>query len=224
MTGPVVNFVNHNQTQSNVRLTWGDPVRGNHMPHLLEAPLDELEADKTAKLAFEMLATRDIEKGEEIFLDYGDEWESAWNEYVKNWKPPEGSETYVSAFALNQSTERLRTEFEQLSNPYPANVELECLDQFFHSGWEQEYKRNLKLTDERRSVDILRYEETDDGEFFYTVVDHWDDELYEGLPREAFRFVDSPHTTDMFLENAFRHDIGIPESLFPEAWKNNASK
>ena len=218
-----MNFVNHNQTLANVRLTWGDPVRGNHMPRLLEAPLRELEADKTAKLAFEMVATRDIKDGDEIFLDYGDAWETAWNEHVKNWKPVRGAEDYVPAFELEQSEERLRTEFEQMTNPYPPNVEIQVLDQFFHKGWERQYKKELKRTDERRSVDILRYEETDEGEFLYTVVEHWEDELYEGLPREAFRFVDLPHTTDIFLPNSFRHDIGIPDDMFPEAWKNKDS-
>jgi len=42
--------VNHNQTLANVKLQWSDPARGNHMPKLLEAPIEHLESDWTAKV------------------------------------------------------------------------------------------------------------------------------------------------------------------------------
>lgn len=70
---PIAGYVNHNQTRSNVKLQWSDPSRGNHMPHLLQTPLDILENDWTAKLAMDLVATRDVEPGEEVFLDYSDE-------------------------------------------------------------------------------------------------------------------------------------------------------
>jgi len=34
-------------------------------------------------LSFEYVALRDIEEGEEIFMDYGEEWEDAWEQHVK---------------------------------------------------------------------------------------------------------------------------------------------
>jgi hypothetical protein len=66
--GPIVNHVNHNQTMVNVRIQWADPARGNQMMHLLEEPLETgLQKDsKTAKLAFEMIALRDIAENEEV--------------------------------------------------------------------------------------------------------------------------------------------------------------
>lgn len=76
---PMSSFVNHNQTRANVKLQWSDPSRGNHMPHLLQTPLDVLENDWTAKLAMDLVATRDLEPGEEVFLDYSDE--------VRLWSP-----------------------------------------------------------------------------------------------------------------------------------------
>jgi len=42
------------------------------------------------------------------------------------------------------------------------------------------------------------------------------------VPRDAFTYFNRPYTTDMFLANAFRHDIRIPDDLFPEAWRNRA--
>lgn len=36
-------------------------------------------------LSMEIVATRDISEGEEIFIDYGEKWEEAWLEHVQNW-------------------------------------------------------------------------------------------------------------------------------------------
>lgn len=193
------------------------------MPHLLDMPLGDLEADRTAKLAFEMVATKPIKKGEEVFLDYGDAWEEAWQTHLRSWKPVPESTVYTPGFQLQETETRLKTVFEQVSDPYPTNVELQVMEQFFHDEWQDSYEDDTLILDYsggRRYVDILRVEEDDEGDFWYTVVDHDDDELYEDLPREAFLFVDLPHTTDMYLGNVFRHDIRIPDEIFPLAWEN----
>ena len=41
-----------------------------------------------------------------------------------------------------------------------------------------------------------------------------------GVPRGAIRFTDKMYTTDQHLPNAFRHEIGIPDSIFPKQWKD----
>jgi hypothetical protein len=38
------------------------------------------------------------------------------------------------------------------------------------------------------------------------------------VPRRAVRFSDKIYTTDQHLENAFRHEIGIPDAIFPQQW------
>jgi hypothetical protein len=43
--------------------------------------------------------------------------------------------------------------------------------------------------------------------------------IVSGIPRGAFRFVDRPYTSDVHLEGAFRHDIGLEElGIYPEIW------
>jgi len=37
--------------------------------------------ERSGKLAFEYVALRDIRKGEEILLDYGQLWQDAWSEF-----------------------------------------------------------------------------------------------------------------------------------------------
>lgn len=40
------------------------------------------------------------------------------------------------------------------------------------------------------------------------------------VPRYAIRLTDKLYTTDQHLENAFRKEIGIPDDIFPEQWKD----
>ena len=40
--------------------------------------------------------------------------------------------------------------------------------------------------------------------------------IVRGIPREAFRFVDRPYSSDEHLDDAFRHHIGL--DIFPETW------
>ena len=44
------------------------------------------------------------------------------------------------------------------------------------------------------------------------------DEYLFDLPRDAFFFEDLEYTRDHALENAFRHDIRIPDDIMPKAW------
>lgn len=39
------------------------------------------------------------------------------------------------------------------------------------------------------------------------------------LSRFFPRMADKPYTTDIWLETAFRHPIGIPDDVFPVAWR-----
>jgi hypothetical protein len=230
--GPMTGFVNHGSGQkANVKLQWGSPERGNHMPELLEGSLEQLEKDATAKLAMDLVATRDIEEGDEVFLDYGDEWEEAWNKHVEKWKPVSKAESYISAGELDgDATKRLQTVFEQLEKPIAQNIDLTCNSAFRNKLWKRAYlKDDLdsflgKEEGEMFACDILRYQRID-GTYFYTVAlydeDNDDRQLkIEEVPREAIRFYDRPYTTDMFLENAFRHDIRITDDIFPLVWRN----
>jgi len=38
------------------------------------------------------------------------------------------------------------------------------------------------------------------------------------VPWDAILIVDRPRTTDTFLDQAFRHEIGVPSDLYPSAW------
>ncbi|KAL7447483.1 hypothetical protein ACHAXM_011395 [Skeletonema potamos] len=43
--------------------------------------------------------------------------------------------------------------------------------------------------------------------------------VVSGIPRAAFRFVDRPYTSDIHLDGAFRHNIGVENvGIYPDVW------
>lgn len=72
--------------------------------------VDEITQQTGRGLSMEIFALRDIKPGEEAYLDYGVEWEDAWQEHVKNWKPPPARDTqpYLTAKKANEQKEPLK--------------------------------------------------------------------------------------------------------------------
>ncbi|CAJ1942290.1 unnamed protein product [Cylindrotheca closterium] len=230
--GPSFGLINHNQTRANVRLQWAKPERSNHFPEALEKDVKWFTTEKGSRLGMEVITLRDIEPGEEILLDYGDDWEKAWREHKAKWRPLEKSLNYVSAYEMNRrQNSTLKTVFEEIKEPYPSNIVLGFREEYNHTGpWRNAnetgtdnffFKEGLS---DMTSCEILRREEMN-GQTLYAAVladrNNTDKNvLLEHLLREAFEFSDAPYTTDVFLRNAFRHEIRIPDDMFPEAWKN----
>jgi len=63
--------------------------------------LEELAMEAGRGLAFEIVATRDIAPDEEVFIDYGVEWEQAWQDHVAKWKAPPPIEDFITAEEAN---------------------------------------------------------------------------------------------------------------------------
>jgi len=80
-------------------------------------------------LSFDVIATRDIQPGEEVFIDYGDTWEEAWKEHLKSWQPPAKYSKYSRYTSVTKLTNDhdIRTTAELVKNPYADNVEVQCL-------------------------------------------------------------------------------------------------
>jgi hypothetical protein len=89
----------------------------------------------------EIIATRDILSGEEVTIDYGENWERPWEAHVQSWEAPINDGTYVPVRAMIESND-LRTSDELESNPYPDNVQLVCL--FWESEFEGTRKRMMR--------------------------------------------------------------------------------
>lgn len=118
-------LINHCSTKTNecgkgpnAKFQWAswDP----DTPSWLEMSVDEILQNLGRGLSIEIVALRDIEPGEEVFMDYGPEWEEAWNAYTKAWTPPEDGREYKSAKKLNEDPDGLKS---FVSNDLKTEVE-----------------------------------------------------------------------------------------------------
>ena len=72
--------------------------------------IEEIAKQAGRGLSMEIVALRDIEPGEEVYMDYGEEWEEAWAKHVATWKPPAGldGDSVVTAKEANEQSEPLQ--------------------------------------------------------------------------------------------------------------------
>jgi len=138
---PSVNFINHGSVEeSNAEIRWSTVPY--HKADWLNATMDEMKEKLSTGLMFDIIATRDIQRGEEILLYYGKDWEESWNQHVKEWASMYQENVGADQPYLNL-TERLglptsvdlniveqnptvRTVGEQSENPYPPYIMTRC--------------------------------------------------------------------------------------------------
>jgi hypothetical protein len=190
---------------------------------------------KKVKLGFDYIATKNIKEGDELFLDYGDEWEQAWQQHVLTWEPPPGSKTYAPAQRWNERffDSPIRTNREQEWDPYPSHIFVRC-----HRLLRNRPRSTLReflweLGDKGLPCEILdRYQDDKEGKTVYDVkVDIYDENdylyrnrryrwKYRRLPRSAIRYVNRPYSSDFQQLGVFRHLLGVPDDMLPDAWQN----
>jgi hypothetical protein len=230
---PGANLINHSSEKANAVIRWSNMAYQDDWfllnPNLL------LEVPPTHELSLEFVALRDILPGEEIFIDYGEEWTRAWEKHVSEWKPQDKDYLAAAEYRRLHAEEPIRTLDEQKSDPYPENLRTACYfvpteeDSWDGDSVEWSYDNFNCL----RPCDITERYEEDEG-WYYTVVaypmgvpvpedDYCGEIPEEGLtltqlPMSAVTVLDTPYSTDAQLQSAFRHEIGVPADLYPEVW------
>jgi hypothetical protein len=211
-----------------------------HHDDWLELSTHEVLEKHSAGLIIEVVAIRDIREGEEIFIDYGDEWVSAWDKYVATWTPHNVSHGFVPVERLNAES-KVRTEEEQVTEPYPGEVMTSC---FFSkrtdiktdgTNYLIKWDKDWSIADlMRQSLNALpcrilqRYYKFTTDSFVYTVrVDVSKDSPVNAteidisdFPREAILFHYRPTQGDQLLKNVFRHEIQLPDDMVPNKWRD----
>lgn len=221
--GMVSSLINHSKEKANARVEWN--YRDMKHPEWLSQTPEQWLEETHAGLIFNYVATRDIEPGEEVLINYGTEWEEAWKHHVSNWKPPQDADKYMASYDLNQNPDLIvRTVAEGFYRS--DQVEVRCMDVFrVWSGLEPSATADAHYC---RAVDRFQ---RNDGELRYTVELYYrhskrkDSQCYEKLfevlldvPRDVFRFSDAPYARDTAQPWSFRQPIGIPDKLLPDAW------
>jgi hypothetical protein len=152
----------------------------------------------------------------------------AWEEHVANWIPPEDAEGYVHS--SNFETTFLRTLEELKTNPYPWNLHTLCSHSYKSSGYDGSYtySRLPKSKDKHRSpcrvLERLELKGSQKDTFLYTVEIDLPDEtiVIKGFPQQedGIELYDKAYSQMWHMENAFRHQMYIPDDMFPASWMN----
>jgi hypothetical protein len=118
---PIVNLINHYH-EPNVKLRLSSSSKVRAAVTLENVPPQSINM---TDLLLELVATRPIQEGEEIYLDYGRAWEDAWWNHVNTiWRPI--NQHYSPSYVMDDAIRLLRTEQEQKDYPYPDNVFTSC--------------------------------------------------------------------------------------------------
>lgn len=218
-------LVNHSRERHNAQLVWSD--KSTRRPEWLLQHPSQWMNEMTAGLAFDIVATRDIRMGEEVLIDYGEEWQTAWNRHQRDWKPPLDADTYIPAYMLDLE-QKLRTVAEGsysskdkenlCRDEFRALAGLEASEYHFHAcriahryldDTTGEYRYTAEIVDR---LELMQ----EDGEY-EMCIEVLTEVLFD-VPRECFYIEDSFYSRDHAMPWAFRHDIRIPDYLIPDAW------
>jgi hypothetical protein len=254
--GPGVGLINHASKKSgkiNVILRWSK----HHMNHGTQWLDSSFTLDQFWKMQYpgslilDVVALRDIRQGEEIFMDYGIEWETAWNEHVRKWKPDViTTKNYVypwdemnnhgTVYNRHQhdSIKPFRTLSEQGASPYPDNLLMVCDTKNWSDERDErmQWRPSLHWPMTLAECDVLSRTYDAKAETYLYEVVLWPDEnniasedgkrltyVDYDVPHNAIRFVDKPFQSDQHIATAFRHPIVFPDDLTPLSWRNALS-
>lgn len=209
--GAGVGLINHSTKQSNVEIRWPSQELPCHSPLFLTLPVSALAGETTIRLSLEYVTSRNVYPGEELFLNYGTEWEVAWDRHVQQWQPQ--TQWFVHPSQVNKN-EPIRTETELGFDPYPPNLYLTChvsysvnedgLNVHSYAAAEAEWLPCQVLS----RVGYTYQVELETGV------------VIEEVPHNAIMFNTLPGMSDWALPRAFRHEILLPDDLIPDVWKD----
>jgi hypothetical protein len=121
----------------------------------------------------------------------------------------------------------IRTQSEQVINPYPDNIQTVCSIDFEVRIEESEY--NYKDDDTSETINL----EEEDYLYPCEIIEHSNNRytvsvsLFESrdsvvvtnYPKEAITFSTKKYSSDQYLDGVFRHFLEIDDEIFPEQWK-----
>jgi hypothetical protein len=176
------------------------------------------------------VAVQDIAAGDELLMDYGNDWVAAWLKHAVHFNVSDDDQ-YIDARGYNDlfNDHPLRTWEQTKLDPYPKNLQLRChatlLTQLVHMNatyvWSgadygypcqvldyfREYGRELYTIE--MEIPIILNETGGSRKQRIRITD---------VPRSGTRFFDRPYTTDIHQPFAFRHAIGLPQSMVAPHW------
>eukprot|EP00545_Synedropsis_sp_CCMP1620_P013379 CAMPEP_0119004142 /NCGR_PEP_ID=MMETSP1176-20130426/977_1 /TAXON_ID=265551 /ORGANISM="Synedropsis recta cf, Strain CCMP1620" /LENGTH=615 /DNA_ID=CAMNT_0006955819 /DNA_START=209 /DNA_END=2056 /DNA_ORIENTATION=+ len=210
--GAGVGLINHASSGANVIIQWPTELLPCHDPAYLGLPISALGNEKKPRLSLEYTVTRNVYPGEELFLNYGQEWEAAWERHIRKWRPQ--TEWFVHPSQVNKN-ERIRTVQELGYDPYAPNLYLRCV-----ASYAPDENGNYIYVPTPDTVDSVPCVVISRNDWVYRVELTDSGIVMEQVPHSAIVFETHTATSDWALPNAFRHEMVLPDALVPDVWKN----
>lgn len=241
-------MINHDPKEPNLEIRWARTGQREHdytsglKQELLEMDSNDMQS-YNSKIMLEYVAIGDIRAGEELFLNYGQEWEDALQNHLAHGVSKAADVELVSAKQLNQenatlevSTSEAMKNHSYLCSIYP-NVKIGEVN----ANWE-EFSSNRAVDKASWPTDLkalyqhndfaglypCRVVEADNIQKLYSIEmfikplsRNFVGRRYHNVPRNRIRFSDNLYRSDQHLSWAFRHYIPIPDSIFPLRWRDD---
>jgi hypothetical protein len=231
-SGPMAGFINHSKKAPNAKLQWSS--HASHSVDWYQKTPDEVMAESNLGLIMEVVALKDIPEGEEILVDYGDEWQAAWEAHVAAWPAKEEWPWRAVDYNEKYRKEGFETAADLGKDPvYPDNVQIKAflmIEESLRAGtkedpkfWSMPEGGTAYDSDNLFGTTVIEKNEVD-GTNEYLIRwtnNHGEGTFVDKVPQDALVFVDAPGQSDFFTDKPFRHYIGIPDDIFPQGpWRN----
>ena len=221
-----VPFINHGGRNYNARLQLSNAFSDiNHAA--LKNTIDEATQ---VPLMLELVATRDIELGEEVLLDYGNDWMEAWESHLSAWKP--AKPYLVSALNNNNNVSSplptgkdeaaviSRLGAQTACHTLPVNILISKEQSIWNGG----NSSNTAFVIQRALVpcDVIGRQSINNRDYYTVRLHNYQEEVEDVVvslvPRWAIQYVDTPKSNNQRLVGAFRHEIMLPDGILPAHW------
>lgn len=191
-------------------------------------------------MVMDVVATRDIQPDEEVFIDYGEEWDAAWEEHVRNWRSPCHGSRMSSLFIAEMNDDKFFPKYHEWSDDHFSVCAQQEYSEFVETkpitaeGKENQdsstqHPQEITLEDEgfkysssdarRVPCKIVKADpETETFKVILFYAHRSEVEIHPSMPEKDLEFLPKPYRSDMHLSGAFRHEIKIPDDMFPRHW------
>eukprot|EP00536_Pseudo-nitzschia_multiseries_P004418 jgi/Psemu1/318414/estExt_fgenesh1_pm.C_730015 len=187
--GLMTSHINHDATNPNTKIVWAADDHMTH-PEWRKQPIKRWGTKEKAGLSFDFVALRDIEKDEEITIDYGSEWEEAWQSHLQAYYgSEETSEASRPARTKQQLTKHHVPAFElnelvdlKLQTVGEGDYENQGLRLFCHRPYLEWHGANIDILDDGGETFVVRFPGTKNHTKTIKRIDYVDWDNFEVYP------------------------------------------